>query len=41
MKPSERIKEIWLEICKKNGIEIENLASMPYHALAIDYYLDE
>ena len=41
MKPSERIYQIWKELCKDGGIEVSSLASIPYHTLAIDTYLDE
>jgi len=41
MKPSERIYQIWIELCKSKGKDIDSLSSMPYHPLAISKYLDE
>lgn len=41
MKPSERIYQIWEELCKAKGLELDSLGSMPYHPYAIAKYLDE
>ena len=41
MKPSEKIYQIWEELCKAKGMELDSLGSLPYHPFAIAKYLDE